>query len=99
MQDNPQYFWYSFSLDGANQGIVITKDDAEIKGTEESGAKGLKKLNELGLVPKHDHCRAFSVEEPENGLEVDRLYSPEEMRDMEYASTKDTEIPDRRGYE
>jgi hypothetical protein len=85
--DKSNYFWYSFSLDGENAGVVITKDEEEVPGTEEAGAKILARLATEGLVPRHDHCRAFSVNEVENDLEVDRLYTKQEMTDRDYEST------------
>lgn len=72
------YFWFSFSKNGKNQGCInVEANTSEI---------AMKKAIELNIVPKHDDVETYKIDEPEIPINV--LMSPEEMRQMEYASVK-----------
>jgi len=73
-----KYYWFSFSLNGRNQGVCCTEaTDAD---------SGLLKITEMNLVPKADHIRGFELDEKE--LELDRLYTKEELKSIGYQGKK-----------
>lgn len=74
------YFWFSFSKNGKNQGCInVEADTSEI---------AMENAIELNIVPKHDDVEIYEIDELE--IPVNILVSPEEMRQMEYASVKYT---------
>lgn len=71
-------YWFSFSYKGKNQGCCIVE--------EEDGKKALQKTIDLNIHPKHDDIQAFEIGEPE--LELNRLYTPEELTKLGYVNQK-----------
>lgn len=89
MPNKDPHVWFSFSKGGKNQGICIVKDDHENPGSEQAMPTALRKAIKLGIVPEYDHMRAFEVDGAEGDLEINRLYTPEEMKAREYESTNE----------
>jgi hypothetical protein len=78
-----KYYWFSFSHRGTNVGVCIV--EAETKG------KAHKKAIELNLFPIHDHHVCYELDnlDDDNEMEVNKLYSREEMMKLNYKSTKE----------
>jgi hypothetical protein len=87
MQTNPHYFWFSFSLDGLNQGVCLIEDKHKEPGTERACHMAFQTATEKGLVPKHDHVQSFEVCGLENDLEANKLYSKADMDSRNYKSS------------
>jgi hypothetical protein len=70
------YYWFSFSYKGKNQGVCLVEADT----TEEARHKVL----ELNIAPDYDHIQCFGISEAELPLNV--LVTPEEMVKLGYVS-------------
>jgi len=94
MPQTSTHFWFSFSLDGLNQGVCIVKDKHKEPGTEKAAHAAFATAGTLGLIPKHDNVQGYSVDGLENGLKANRLYSKKEMDDLNYVSTNSQKLKD-----
>jgi hypothetical protein len=65
------YYFFSFSFQGANNGCCIVQSD-----TVENA---LQKTVDLKIHPPHDNIARFELFDNDN-MELNRLYSPEEMK-------------------
>ena len=76
------YYWFSFSYQGMNNGVCA------VQASEEKEA--VQKTIDLGIHPSHDDMLIFELTEDEwkqEGIELNRLYSKEEMNILDYKST------------
>ncbi len=72
------YYWFSFSKNGKNQGVISVKST--------TFDKAVSKAKKLGIVPKYDDVEFYEAQKQEIPLDV--LVSPQEMNNMEYKSNK-----------
>ncbi len=70
-----KWFWFSFSHNGVNQGCC------NVKAANQKAA--LRKTIHLGIHPKHDDIETCELL-GEAELEPDRLFTRQEMLDMNY---------------
>lgn len=75
------YYWFSFSHEGGNAGVCIVQANDE--------DQALQKTIELDIHPAHDHIACFQIEDLESGMEINILYTPEDMVNMNYESHKE----------
>ncbi len=71
-------YWFSFSFKGKNQGICIVEEENEIKAEQ--------KTIDLGIHPEYDDILCFELNslDKDPDLELDKLYSSEEMIELGY---------------
>lgn len=74
-------YWFSFSLNGDNNGVCIIEAESE--------AEGIAKLVKSNLIPNYDDVLGFEISDlsEEAALEYNRLYSCQEMIDLGYSTT------------
>lgn len=75
-------YWFSFSYDGANNGVcVVQAEDAE---------SAQDKIINLGLMPKYDDIYCCIIGDMANEkIGYNRLYSSEEMTALGYTITEE----------
>ena len=72
------YYWFSFSHKGKNTGVCV------VKSTDLESAN--EKTIELEIHPAHDDIECYLVAPAQfSSMEVDRLYTPAEMRHITQA--------------
>lgn len=72
------YYWFSFCYEGKNTGVCIVM--------EYNRQNALNKIADLGILPNYDDIACYRIPEIESNMELDKLYSPEEMEKMNYKS-------------
>lgn len=75
-----KYFWFSFSYRGQNNGVCLIEADSPEEADD--------KIIALNLVPSFDDVKCFQIDNAE--IELNRLFSYEELVDMGYMSETTT---------
>ncbi len=72
-----KFYWYSFSLTGVNQGVILIEAD-NINDAD-------SKLEELNIIPNFDNIECVVIDNAE--IELNRLYKKEELVAKGYISS------------
>lgn len=79
MKKNRKYFWFSFSLKGKNQGVVLTESTSKVDA--------YRKIIALDLVPLGNGQDTKCWEIPIAEIELDVFIPSEDMEEIGYEST------------
>jgi hypothetical protein len=76
-----RYYFISFSNKGENQGCI----QIEVNGEEDAA---IEIINDLNLTPSYDSIAVYEIKSPEPKLEMNILYTPEELTEKGYQNIK-----------
>ena len=76
-----QLNWISFSHVGGAQGICVVEGDTPEEALDNAQSKD--------LVPDYDHIQLYLIDKLDPGIEKDKFYTAEELREMGYLSVNE----------